>query len=53
MYIFAVMKDVQLLVKMEKGTKTKLSKIAKSSNRTMSDYVRLLIEYATANNIKL
>ena len=47
------MKDVQLLVKMEKSTKAKLAKTAKASSRSMSDYIRLLIEYANDNKIKL
>jgi len=47
------MKKELLVVRADKKTKTYLKKVAKESNRTMSDYLRLLIEYAEANNIKL
>jgi antitoxin component of RelBE/YafQ-DinJ toxin-antitoxin module len=42
-----------LIVRIDKQTKAKLSKAAKESKRTMSDFVRLLIEMAADKQIKV
>ena len=47
------MKKEVLTVRADKKTKSALKKISKDSNRSMSDYLRLLIEYAEKQNIKL
>lgn len=47
------MRNEVLTVRSDKQTKKKLAQLAKNSNRTMSDYLRLLINYAEQNQIKL
>lgn len=42
-----------IIIRTDKKGKATLKKVAKESRRSMSDYVRLLIEYADANKIKL
>jgi antitoxin component of RelBE/YafQ-DinJ toxin-antitoxin module len=46
-------KKETLIVRIDKQTKSKLSKVAMESKRTMSDYVRLLIEFAAKEKIKV
>jgi|GEM_PF-4694863 len=47
------MKAETLIIRSDEKTKQDLKKLAESSKRTMSDYLRLLIEHAKKNNIKL
>lgn len=47
------MRNEVLTVRADKQTKKKLASLAKESRRTMSDYLRLLIEHAEQNKIKL
>lgn len=42
-----------LILRIDKATKSKLAKVAKDSKRTMSDFVRLLIELAAEKKIKV
>lgn len=42
-----------LIVRLDKQLKVKLRKISDLSNRKMSDYIRLLIQYAADAEIKL
>jgi antitoxin component of RelBE/YafQ-DinJ toxin-antitoxin module len=42
-----------LIIRIDKSTKGKLLKVAKASNRNMSDYIRLLINKAAEESIKL
>lgn len=40
-------------IRISKELKESLAKLSKQSKRKVSDYIRLLIEYANENNIKL
>lgn len=51
-YIYRMKSDV-LTIRIDKAQKQKLSKAAQISKRNMSDYLRLLLEYAIENQIKL
>ena len=42
-----------VIVRADKKVKAMLLRVSKDSRRSMSDYLRLLIEYANTNNIKL
>ena len=53
MYICFMNKKETLIIRIDKQTKGKLNKIALESKRTMSDYVRLLIEFAAKEKIKV
>lgn len=46
-------KKETLILRIDKQTKGKLNKIAMESKRTMSDYIRLLIELAHKEKIKV
>lgn len=47
------MKSEVLIIRADNKTKEDLKKVASESRRSMSDYIRLLIEYAKKNKIKL
>jgi predicted DNA-binding protein len=47
------MKDERIEIRTDKQTKDRLEKLAEKSNRTSSEYLNLLIQYAHKNNIKL
>lgn len=52
-YIYSVMaKKERLEIRMDKETKELLDKLAKNNKRKMADYLRLLIEYASNNEIQ-
>ena len=47
------MKQEVLIVSIDNASKKKLKKVAELSNRSMSDYTRLIIEQAIANKTKV
>jgi hypothetical protein len=47
------MKQEIIILRATKEIKKKLNKVSKENNRNASDYLRLLIEYAEKNKIKL
>lgn len=52
-HTFTPMKQEVLIIRIENGTKKQLKKAAENSNRSMSDYTRLILEQAIANKTKV
>lgn len=46
-------KDKSLIIRIDDDTLATLKELAKKSKRSSSDYIRLIIEYANSNDIKI